>query len=88
MTQSLGGTISRRPLEPHIQRIAMPDDAKILLCSDGLTDMLSDDEIAGILIRHPDNPCEKLVSAALDAGGNDNITVVVIGTSKSRGKPF
>jgi hypothetical protein len=35
-------------------------------------------EIAGILIRHPENPAEKLVAAALDAGGEDN-TVVVIG---------
>ena len=41
--------------------------------------MLSDDEIAGVLDRCPANPADALVSAALDAGGADNVTVIVIG---------
>jgi serine/threonine protein phosphatase PrpC len=49
-----------------------------LLCSDGLTDMLSDDEVAGVLLCLPQHPAEALVSAALDAGGEDNVTVIVI----------
>jgi PPM family protein phosphatase len=51
----------------------------LLLCSDGLTDMLNDEEIAGLLVRHPDDPAERLVAAALDSGGKDNVTAVAIG---------
>jgi serine/threonine protein phosphatase PrpC len=42
--------------------------------------MIDEDRIAGVLMRHPDNPAEKLVEAALDAGGEDNVTVVIIGS--------
>jgi len=40
--------------------------------------MVPDDEIAGVLVRLPPHPAEALVSAALDAGGKDNVTVIVI----------
>lgn len=46
LTQSLGGTFSRLPLHPHVKRLKTLDRKQFLLCSDGLTDMLSDDEIA------------------------------------------
>ncbi len=50
-----------------------------LLCSDGLTDMLNDDQIQGILIsgRDINAKAEALIQEANDAGGNDNITVVL-----------
>jgi PPM family protein phosphatase len=54
---------------------------RILLCSDGLINELGDDEIASVLGQHPDDPdaaANALVSQARDAGGNDNITVVVV----------
>jgi serine/threonine protein phosphatase PrpC len=54
---------------------------RILLCSDGLSDMVSETRISEILAESPDDPertARNLLSAALDAGGNDNITVVVI----------
>ena len=79
LTQSLGGSTKPQSLRPHFRRIPLEDHDTLLLCSDGLTDMIEEDEIAGILIRHPENPAEHLVAAALDAGGEDNITVVVIG---------
>jgi serine/threonine protein phosphatase PrpC len=79
LTQSLGGSTKPQSLRPHLQHIALEDKDILLLCSDGLTDMIDNDEIAGILTRHPENPAERLVAAALDAGGEDNITVVVIG---------
>ena len=86
LTQSLGGTISRRPLHLHTEEFKFAEDALLLLCSDGLTDMLDEGEIAGILVRNPDNPAEKLVAAALDAGGEDNVTAVVIGRAKKASK--
>jgi PPM family protein phosphatase len=54
---------------------------RILLCSDGLSDMVSEAGISEILAQSPDEPeraARGLLSAALDAGGNDNITVVVV----------
>lgn len=82
LTQSLGGSTKPQSLRPHVKHMALEDEDILLLCSDGLTDMIDDDEIAGILMRHPDNPSERLVTAALDAGGNDNITVVTVGSPR------
>lgn len=79
ITQSLGGTTSRRPIHPHIEKVTLHRDATILLCSDGLTDMIADETILDILLRNKDQPAQGLLSAALDAGGRDNVTAVVIG---------
>jgi len=62
--------VIEEPLEP---------DAAILLCSDGLSDMLPTTAIAQIVRLHagaPQRVVEALVAAANDAGGRDNITVV------------
>jgi len=51
-----------------------------LLCSDGLTTMVSDEHLAGILLAHPRlrDAGEALIAAANEAGGRDNITVVLL----------
>ena len=51
----------------------------MLLCSDGLTDMLADNQIAVILgaDREPEAACERLMRAANEQGGRDNITAIV-----------
>ena len=54
---------------------------RFVLCSDGLVDEVSDDDIVDILLTHADDPdaaAQALVDAANDAGGRDNITVVVV----------
>lgn len=48
-----------------------------LLCTDGLTNMVSDEDIFKILSTSK-NPADDLVQAALDNGGNDNISVIVV----------
>ena len=53
----------------------------ILMCSDGLSDMLTDPEIAGVLTAYPHSlpeMGEALVAAANEAGGRDNIAVVLV----------
>lgn len=52
----------------------------LLLCTDGLTDMLEDREIEEILkgFSHPQEACEKLVEMANEKDGRDNITVVIV----------
>jgi serine/threonine protein phosphatase PrpC len=62
--------VIEEPIEP---------DAAILLCSDGLSDMLPSATIAHLVRQHagtPERVVEALVAAANDAGGRDNITVV------------
>lgn len=54
-------------------------DSAILICSDGLTDMLPSSTVAHIVRQHagdPERVVEALVGAANDAGGRDNVTVV------------
>lgn len=53
---------------------------QILLCSDGLTEAVADPQITEILSTHPDGnaACTALIDAANDAGGPDNITVVLL----------
>lgn len=61
---------------------------QILLCSDGLTDRVEDDEIARILAQPGSSPqgcVDQLIRAALDAGGRDNITIIVLRCSNARG---
>ena len=57
-----------------------PDD-RLILCSDGLTDMVSESRMLGLLASSSEGPeraARALVQAALDAGGLDNVTVVVV----------
>ncbi|MDQ4011901.1 MAG: protein phosphatase 2C domain-containing protein [Actinomycetota bacterium] len=65
---------------PDASRITMQPDDRLLLCSDGLTGMLDDARIQAILNRCPDpeHACRVLIEAANDAGGTDNITVLVV----------
>jgi protein phosphatase len=74
-------------IQPHIKpdvgvTLVQPDDI-YLLCSDGLTDMVSDEDINQLIgSGHPlEKICESLVCAALEKGGNDNITVLMVKVS-------
>ena len=69
--------------EVDVDTAILPIEAgdRILLCSDGLSDMVSETGISEILAESQDDPeraARVLLSAALDAGGNDNITIVVV----------
>ncbi len=78
------GTGERSPDDPSFIEIAsfgMPADAAILLCSDGLTDLIGSAEIrAGVERYAPDYEAaiHALIDAANHAGGKDNITIVVV----------
>jgi len=65
-------------LETHIHEL-LPGD-KLLLCSDGLSDMIDDELIAELLQQHDALPeaAAALVDAANDAGGRDNISVILV----------
>lgn len=66
-------------LEPSIVKMEVHPGMRYLLCSDGLTDMLSDGEIADILTRElpVQETVELLLERALKKGGRDNATMVL-----------
>ncbi|MCS0500340.1 PP2C family protein-serine/threonine phosphatase [Protaetiibacter mangrovi] len=84
VTRALG---AETEVEPDVWLVPVRARQTFLLCSDGLTKELGDDEIARIIVFHdqqvarePDGPslAERLVGAAVAAGGRDNVTVVVV----------
>jgi protein phosphatase len=68
-------------LETHLHEL-QPGDV-VLMCSDGLTDMLDDAAIAQLLATHEDLPAagKALIDAANEAGGKDNIALVLVRTA-------
>ncbi len=62
-----------------IKHLNLRNDDCLLLCTDGLTEMVEEEEIAGVLARElsPDETCRTLVDLALENGGKDNVTVLV-----------
>ena len=71
----------------EVDNIKIPVKAgdRILLCSDGLTDMVSEDRISEVLAepsQDPEAPARLLLSEALEAGGTDNITLVLVDVKK------
>jgi protein phosphatase len=76
MTNAVGGRDLGVRVECH--RIELAADDLLLLCSDGLTELVPDDRIAAVLQaqRDPRAACERLVAEANEHGGKDNITVI------------
>ncbi len=70
----------RSDMSPDVEPHPLQNGDTVLLCSDGLTTELKDNAIARILAQAPDvqSACDTLVNAALEHGGRDNITVVVM----------
>jgi PPM family protein phosphatase len=77
LTNFVGGPSSG--VEPEVSTVQLEDGDYLLLCSDGLTEMVQDDQIARVLgsDRSIDAAAKALVDLALDAGGRDNVTVVL-----------
>lgn len=65
---------------PETRLLVLSPGDRLLLCSDGLTDMVADGELVTQLQAHPEPhaACRALIDAAKTAGGRDNITVLVI----------
>ena len=78
------GSEPHHPDDPEfvdLNTIPFEDDAALLLCSDGLSDLVRSSTIAEIVTRFAGNPVrvvQALIEAANDAGGKDNVTAVYI----------
>jgi len=65
-------------IDAEIHRLDLADGDRLLACTDGLTDLVDDRRIAELLgDGSPQEARDRLIQAALDAGGRDNITVAV-----------
>ena len=78
LTQYLGLPEDLQMLEPSVAEIEHKEGYRYLLCSDGVTDMLSDSEIEAILSQDMEIPeiVNDLLKNALQKGGRDNVTIV------------
>jgi protein phosphatase len=65
-------------VEPDVSVKGFLKDDVLLMCSDGLTNMLRDEEIVKIINENPNEACNRLVEEANRKGGLDNITAVII----------
>jgi serine/threonine protein phosphatase PrpC len=77
ITQSLGGALAFAPVDPHIGVGDLEIPSRWLICSDGLTDMLSVAEIEHCLADSDEAAARRLFEAAMAAGGADNISIVL-----------
>lgn len=79
LTQFLGMDTDQLVVVPHIAEIDFTLGTNVLLCSDGLTSMVEKDVIADVLARRSPTreKARSLCDLALDAGGRDNVTVIV-----------
>jgi protein phosphatase len=77
LTAALGAT--QEGSDPQVLRFKLAHNDQILLCTDGLTEMVPAEQIASVLNESPSSQtaCDSLINMALSAGGTDNVTVVM-----------
>jgi protein phosphatase len=78
ITNVVGG--SSPGVEVEVHKLTLEGDDRLLLCSDGLTEMVADGEILDVLKAEaePEKACARLVARANEQGGKDNVTVIVV----------
>ena len=68
-------------VEVDIFRVELREGDKLLLCSDGLWDMVRDPKIEKVIkypVPNPSMTCDALIQSALEGGGEDNVSVIVV----------
>ena len=76
LTRNLG---RQKGAKPDVQKLELNDGDCLLLCSDGLNDMISNEKIAAVLAEDKSSAIlsQELIDFALAAGGRDNVTVIL-----------
>jgi protein phosphatase len=77
LVNALGGV--KEDVEVDVDQLELVNGDRVLMCSDGLTDMVDDDTIRQALLEKPNSKdaCQRLIDLALERGGKDNVTVIV-----------
>jgi serine/threonine protein phosphatase PrpC len=79
VTRALGGRLGEPACIPEIQRLHLQAGNIVVLCCDGLWNMVSDDQIAATILQTPlDHACASLIELAKEAGGDDNISLILL----------
>lgn len=83
LVNALGG--SSEDVAVDVDQLTLANGDRLLLCSDGLTDLVTDDEVRGLLsrCRPSSEACKCLVDLALERGGKDNVSVIVATYTRS-----
>jgi len=76
ITNFVGKHPAKGDVDVEVHKLPLEPGDTILLCSDGLTEMLSDEDISQILPSEPEQACRQLMDLANQRGGRDNITAV------------
>ena len=82
LTRSLG---SAETVEPDIFELEISNDDRLILCTDGVTDLIKDDEILAFAQKmdRPKEFCQTMIQEVLNRGAHDNATIVSIFLSDS-----
>jgi serine/threonine protein phosphatase PrpC len=77
LTDAIGGGAGK--FNVKVRHLSLWNEDTVLLCTDGLTEMVDEEEIAGVLMRgqSAQETCQTLVDLALEHGGKDNVTVLL-----------
>ena len=84
ITNAVGG--NDPGVKAEVNKLTLEADDVLMLCSDGLSGMVADADIEQVLsgVRDPGTACAQLVARANEAGGTDNVTVIVGRVEPSR----
>jgi serine/threonine protein phosphatase PrpC len=77
LTDAIG--VGSGKVNVKVRHVPLLDEDMLLLCTDGLTDMVDEEEIEAVLMRglSAQDACQTLVDLALEHGGKDNVTVLL-----------
>ena len=77
LTDAIG--VGAGKINVKVRHLPLLNEDRLLLCTDGLTEMVDEEEIAGVLMRdqRAQDACQTLVDLALEHGGVDNVTVLL-----------
>lgn len=77
LTKAFGGESEK--VVPDIHQLQLTAGDAVLLCTDGLSNIVADEEIGRLVFDHaePQQACDALIALALDRGAPDNVTVVL-----------
>lgn len=69
---------SNKPLDVEFNELILNSGDRLLLCTDGLSEYVTNAELGNLMLGNIDNVCERLIKIANERGGGDNITVQVV----------
>ena len=84
LTRAIGGRLVAVEVKPHIHALSVAKRARFLVCSDGVTDMLSHAELEETIAteREPAAAVRRIFELAMEAGGLDNISLAVFDAAR------